>query len=978
MKQLAILFLLLSVQSFLFSQNYFQQQVDYKMDVSLDTATHVYTALAEISYTNNSPDVLDEMYFHVWANSYSSTQSEFGKQQVLMNQKAFQFHDEEEGGGYTNLSFSVNEQELEFIYHEENPDIVLLQLNESIKPGETIKIITNFGVKVPIFFSRMGRQDGYYQITQWFPKPAVYDSEGWHQMPYLDMGEFFSEFGTYEVNISVPNNYKVAATGNPTKEESPNGAMATFGYRAENVHDFAWCAYHDFKIQQDFVELPSGQKIDLYVYEFDAPETWSNAMQYLKNSILFYSKEVGDYPYPQATVVQSPGGTGGGMEYPMLTTIDTDNSAQAVDHVIAHEVGHNWFYGILASNERVNAWMDEGINSFYDHKYNDVYYSDGSHDDKLPKFLQGDSDATITQSATLWQCKRGRNQACSTHCSKLNTINYGISAYEYPAWSLKYLETFLGEELMSKCTHAYYDKWKFKHPKPEDVESIFEEISGEDLDWFFKDVLTSDGFVDHAVTDLSANSVTLKNKGQVNIPVRIDFQKDGQWIAHQWVEPFAGSKTVNLSHSDFDKVAINGETEYVDVNPQNNSKSLNGGDFKKPKLKFLGQIDDPNRAELFWLPMLGYNVHNGLMPFISLYNSAFPQKWTRFNGNFGFDFGSKKLVGTGNFEHDIMLNSSTFRKIMLGANYRHFAYRTPQADTDQLYWYDRFAPSISLYVNPYFDKRKEEWLKYTFINLRKKFDPNGLELPEVNEISNFHLLEFNRVVKTALSPSRLKVSVMFHNYDSPVDEDARFLRLSADYAGKLAYTEKSNFHYRVFLGYFPINTSRNVNSYNNELAQGSLNLSFNERADVAFSEYWFGRSEQMRWTEQQIRTLQGGFKTPLIYNQGSLGKSNHALFAANLKSDIPVPLFNIIPIKPYLDLGLYASPLQDESFEWNFIYDAGVALEFFDGDLGIYLSLLQSDRIKQVYDSEDFGRKISFSVNINRLRPWDLIDQLEQ
>ena len=191
---------------------------------------------------------------------------------------------------------------------------------------------------------------------------------------------------------------------------------------------------------------------------------------------------------------------------------------------------------------------------------------------------------------------------------------------------------------------------------------------------------------------------------------------------------------------------------------------------------------------------------------------------------------------------------------------------------------------------------------------------------------------------------------MFHSYESPTVGASSFLKLSADFSGSLSYAEKSAFHYRIFAGYFPINTNRDVNSYNNDLARGSFNLSYNPFADVAFSEYWFGRSEQMRATEQQIRLLEGGFKTPLIYNNGSLGKSNHALFAVNLKSDIPVPLFNVIPIKPYFDFGVYASPL-DDGFEWNALYDAGFALEFFNGDLGVYLSLLQSDRISQVYNA---------------------------
>ena len=947
------------------------------MNVALDPESKTYDGNAIISYTNNSPDQLNEIYFHIWANSYSSVDSEFGKQKLRMRDKKFHFHDiENEGGGYEEISFSIGMNDLEFTYHEDNPDIALVQLNKPLAPGETIQIKTNFKVKVPIFFSRMGNQDGYFQITQWFPKPAVYDTEGWHQMPYLDLGEFFSEFGEYNVTINVPNDYKVAATGSSTGVSQPDDLTTSYSYNAKNVHDFAWCAHNDFSIEESSITLESGEEIDLFVYRTNDNTTWDDAMTYLKNAIRFYSEEVGSYPYPQATVIQSPGGTGGGMEYPMLTTIDTESDPQSVDHVIAHEVGHNWFYGILASNERVNAWMDEGINSFYDHKYNEVYYESGTYDNVLPKFFQGDTEASILESSVVYQCKRGRNQSCSTHCSQLNMTNYGLSAYEYPAWSLKYLENYLGEETMSDCIQAYYKKWKFKHPKPQDVEDVFESVSGKDLDWFFKEVITSDGYVDHAIQIIDSTSAAIKNAGQVKIPIRIDFKKDGEWIDHQWVEAFDGVQVIKLKNQSFEEIAINGETPYVDVNPQNNYKTLNGSIFVKPKLKLLGQVDDPKRAELFFLPMAAFNVHDGFMPFISFYNSVFPLKWTRFNGNFGFGTKSKDFVGTANLEHDFMLDSPRFRKVMIGLNYRHFSYRTPIGVTDELFYYDRTSPFIALHVNPYVSQQKEEWLKYSLIHLRKRIDLDGNPELSLDDKGIFHVLEFNRVVRKALNPSVIKVEAMYHNYNSPVEANSSFLKLSATAAGKLFYSEKSAFHYRVFAGYFPINTSREINSYNNDLAKGSLNLAYNAFADVAFSEYWFGRSQQMAGTEQQIRTLEGGFKTGLLYNNGSLGKSNHALFAVNLKSDIPIPLFRVIPLKPYFDIGTYASP-EGDGFEWNLVYDAGIALEFFDGDLGIYLSLLQSERIKQIYDAEDFARKIGFQVNINRLKPWELLDQID-
>jgi len=977
MARVAILCILFLIPASSFSQTYFQQEVNYDIEVSLNPESKTYEGSAIISYKNNSPDELDKIYFHIWANSYSSTESAFGKQQLRMSTRKFQFHDrEKDGGGYEEISFLTDDTNLPFTYQDNNPDIVLVELNEKLAPGETIEIRSNFKVRVPIFFSRMGNQDGYFQITQWFPKPAVYDTEGWHQMPYLDLGEFFSEFGEYNVNINVPNDYKVAATGKSTSVIQEDNNTTTYSYQAKQVHDFAWCAHNDFKIEESSVTLPNGQEVDLFVYRTNDNETWSEAMTYLKNSILFYSEQVGNYPYPQATVIQSPGGTGGGMEYPMLTTIDTESTAQAVDHVIAHEVGHNWFYGILASNERVNAWMDEGINSFYDHKYNEVYYAKGSYDDMLPKFLQGGSESTILQSSLVWQCKRGRNQACSTHCSKLNMTNYGFSAYEYPAWSLKYLESYLGEETMSNCIRAYYDEWKFKHPKPKDVEEVFERVAGKDLDWFFKGLIESDGYVDHSLHALSNTSATINNRGQIDIPVRLDFKKNGEWIDHQWVETFDGSKTIDLKIQDFDELAINGKVPYVDVNPQNNTKKLNGSNFKKPLIKLLGQIDDPKRAELFILPLAFYNVHDGLMPFVSFYNSVFPLKWTRFNGNIGYGLRSKELVGTANLEHDFMLDSELFRKITLAFNYRHFNYRQALGNEKPLA-YDRLNPSIALHVNPYFDQKKEEWFKYSLINLRKENNTfDGSPVEKTNEF--FHVLEFNRVTKKALTPSTVKVEAMLHNYESfsTPDSKGRFLKISASGAGKLYYKEKSAFHYRIFAGFFPVNTSRNVNSYNNVLAKGSLNLAYNPFADVAFSEYWIGRSQFMTAAEQQIRTLEGGFKTGIIHNFSNVGKSNHALFAVNLKCDIPLPLFRVIPLKPYFDFGTFANPDGDE-FEWNIAYDGGLAIEFFNGDLGVYLSLLQSKELDLFYSAEDFGRRISFQININRLKPWDLIDQVD-
>ena len=252
---------------------------------------------------------------------------------------------------------------------------------------------TPFRVKVPDGrFSRLGHTGQSYHITQWYPKPAVYDQDGWHAMPYLTQGEFFADFGRYEVSITLPANYIVGATGvlqekeerqwmdslatRPAPERrSPKGAAPfppsatawkTIRFAQDSVHDFAWFADKRFVVRKGSVVLPeSGRTVTTWaLYTPRNAALWENAVTYINEALLHYGQAVGDYPYAACTAVDGTISAGGGMEYPMITIIGNMSSAESLDNVIAHEVGHNWFQGVLASNEREHPWLDEGLNSY--------------------------------------------------------------------------------------------------------------------------------------------------------------------------------------------------------------------------------------------------------------------------------------------------------------------------------------------------------------------------------------------------------------------------------------------------------------------------------------------------------------------------------------------------------------------------------------------------------------------------------------
>jgi len=331
-------------------QEYFQQEVNYTIRVSLNDSLHELNADINIEYINNSPDTLNEIFFHLWANAYKNNSTVFAKQLLENGNKKF-FEAADSLKGYIDdLYFSVNGEKVDWEYVDGNPDICKLKLKTPLKSGEKIIISTPFHVKLPKgIFSRLGHMGQAYQITQWYPKPAVYDANGWNYFPYLNQGEFYSEFGSFDVFITLPKNYIVGATGDlvdcPDEIEFLDSIAAvtedisefeksllfpksskdlkTLHYHQDKVHDFAWFADKRYYVLKSSVELP---------YSKDTVTTWAmflgvnagywkKSPEYIRDAIYWYSYWNGDYPYRHCTAVDGASSAGGGMEYPNITVV---------------------------------------------------------------------------------------------------------------------------------------------------------------------------------------------------------------------------------------------------------------------------------------------------------------------------------------------------------------------------------------------------------------------------------------------------------------------------------------------------------------------------------------------------------------------------------------------------------------------------------------------------------------------------------
>ncbi|RYY70365.1 MAG: M1 family peptidase [Chitinophagaceae bacterium] len=491
-KLLSLIFITLSTLVLTAQQSpYWQQKVDVNIKVSLDDKAHSLNADMSMQYHNNSPDTLHYIWFHVWPNAYKNDRTAFSDQLLENGRTDFYFSKEESRGYMNRLNFQVDGMLADMEDHPQHQDIIKLILPQPLAPGQTARIETPFHVKLPFNFSRGGHIGQSYQVTQWYPKPAVYDRKGWHPIPYLDQGEFYSEFGDYSVSIKLPSGYKVAATGTLSEKEAGDSndtlSTQTLIFKQTNVHDFAWFADKDFEILHDTLQINS-RIIDVYAYYKQGnAEQWKNSLGFIKSALLSKSKWLGEYPYPVATVVERAGSEDmGGMEYPTITLISPTDNERMLDYLINHEVGHNWFYGILASNERLHPWMDEGMNSYYDKRYAIEQYNNiNLNVTGTAAFLRKREPEDIQQTILASVIAVKKDQPIESPAAKFSSLNSNIIPYEKTAQWLSLLEAQLGTPLFDSVMKTYYRQWQFKHPYPEDFKTIVQQVSGKNMDTTF-------------------------------------------------------------------------------------------------------------------------------------------------------------------------------------------------------------------------------------------------------------------------------------------------------------------------------------------------------------------------------------------------------------------------------------------------------------------------------------------------------------
>lgn len=994
---------------------YFQQEVNYTIHVKLDDVKNELFADASIEYINNSPDDLSFIYFHLWPNAYKNNSTALAKQILESGSKKFYYASEEDRGYIDGLRFMVDGKEVEWEYDSSFIDICKIKLNEPLPGGGRITITTPFHVKIPKgIFSRLGHMGQSYQITQWYPKPAVYDRYGWHQMPYLNQGEFYSEFGSFDVSITLPKNYVVGATGDMVNGESEtewlnylaketekktdfdnnelsfppsSPEMKTLRYKQNRVHDFAWFADKRYHVLKGEVELPhSKRKVSTWaMFTNNEANLWKKSIEYLNDAVYYYSLWNGDYPYNHATAVDGALSAGGGMEYPNITVIGESRTPFLLEMVIMHEVGHNWFYGILGSNEREHPWLDEGINSFNESRYIRTKYP-GALILGLPP------DKKIFETFDLVRCKAkyqyylgylysarmGLDQPIELPSEEFSEINYGTIVYYKTALVFDYLMAYLEEETFDKAMQKYFETWKFKHPYPEDLRKILEEETGKNLSWFFDDVINSAKKLDYKIVSAKKSNcptsftgdcteVTVENTGEIAGPFSISAIKNDSVISTTWFEGFQGKQKVNVFFIDFDRLTIDGNNEMPEINQRNNTTRMKGI-FKKVepiKPQFIASIENPEKTQLFYVPMWGWNYYDKNMLGLAFFNNTFPQKNFEYMVSPMYSFEKKSWVGFGNVFYNWFPSESRVQNAKMGINASGYDFMDIEyPDNPSLLYSRRTAKfyKVSPEINILFRKKnarssRQKSMKARMVNITTEntryFRNSGgrfksFDAYTVNEIS------FSFDDSRTMNP---------WGFSGLLQGGENFVKSSLEVNHRFEYSgvgHGKGFDFRLFAGKFILNKTKNP--YINWRMDGQNGVN-----DYTFDQIFLGRTETDGILSQQFIENHGAFKAPT-----SLGQSNNWICALNIKMELPFKL----PLGLFADAGIY--PNSRALSGVGYMYDAGIHAWLARGFCDLYIPLFYSEDIGKTLKARglNFGQTIRFSFNISKMNPSEMMGKV--
>jgi hypothetical protein len=535
-------------------RDYWQQRVEYKMNIKLDVSTHKVAGTQQLTYYNNSPDTLSKVYYHLYFNAFQPGSMMDVRSRNLPDpdrrvmDRISKLQDNEIGYQHI-LSLKQDGKELSYKVSGTVMEVILAK---PILPKSKTVFEMRFESQVPMQIRRSGRnnREGIsYSMTQWYPKIAEYDFQGWHAYQYVAR-EFHSPWGDFDVKITIDSAFVIGGTGvlqnadqighgYSTAAKKSTGEL-TWHFIARNVIDFAWAADPDYT--HDRIKVPGGPELHfLYQKNDKTSETWKKMEEYAVKVFQYLNENFGKYPFDTYSIIQ---GGDGGMEYPMCTLILGEGSLAGVSGTMAHEVAHSWYQMTLASNESLHAWMDEGFTDF-------------ASAEAMASILNETSPPhQSSYNSYFGLVSSGLQEPANQHSDHFNTNRaYSTMAYSMGAVFLEQLKYLIGEENFYKGMKRYYNTWKMKHPEPNDFIRIMEKTSGLQLHWYLRYWINTTKRIDYGIGRMVESEgktmVELNRLGDFPMPIDlvVKFKDGSQQSFYVPMNELLGSKPIDITNS---------------------------------------------------------------------------------------------------------------------------------------------------------------------------------------------------------------------------------------------------------------------------------------------------------------------------------------------------------------------------------------------------------------------------------------------
>lgn len=519
------------------TNGYWQQHVDYTMDVDVNVEKFQYSGTQKLVYTNNSPDDLNNVYYHLYYNAFQPGSEMDARLQSIADPDRRMVINEgtrekpiyksriamlkpNEIGYLKIKSLKQNGKDVKF---KVAGTVLEVTLNEPIKSGSNVTFDMEFDGQLPVHIRRAGRNsndDIAMSMAQWYPKMAEYDFEGWQAHPYIAR-EFQGVWGNFDVTIRIDRNYTIGGTGNLQNPQEighgyedktkplnvPDTDKLAWHFKAERVHDFTWAA--DDEYVHDIYKMENGPDIHFFYKDRDYnKENWTKSQPLTAKAMEFFSENVGPYPWKQYSVIQAGDG---GMEYAMATFVAGGGKRSNIGTII-HELGHTWFQQILANNESKHPWMDEGFTS----------YISGLASNKILRGGDGRPTGGRSYGGYFYVVKEGIEEPLVTHSDRfdLNTA-YSVASYTKGSMFLAQLNYVIGEDNVKKTLKKYYNDFSFKHPTPNDIKRTAEKVSGLHLDWYLNEWTQTTHTIDYGIQSVDGKKITLERIGKMPMPIDV-------------------------------------------------------------------------------------------------------------------------------------------------------------------------------------------------------------------------------------------------------------------------------------------------------------------------------------------------------------------------------------------------------------------------------------------------------------------------